>query len=68
MRSMKLLLLFPVLLAITPAAVLAHGQFPLPLGIALNKDGVDPLVVATFGVLVWLMNRSTEVTLRRKAN
>ena len=26
------------------------------------------VALATFGVLVWLMNRSTEVTLRRKAN
>ena len=26
------------------------------------------VALATFGVLVWLMNRSTEVTLRRKTN
>ncbi len=61
----------------TVAAVL-NGLFSWLINeVSAAGLGVEPLrslmlgllvAIATFGVLVWLMNRSTEVTLRRKAS
>ncbi len=64
-------------LGFTVAAVL-NGLFSWLIGevsaAGLEVESIRSLILgllvalATFGALVWLMNRSTEVTLRRKTN